>query len=129
MPADQFMQSDQFTQRVARVRARFATALPGKIADSFAALHQLSNAAPDGIDTVIAAHRRLHEICGIAPTLGFSETGKAARGACTAIGQAAKLKRAATASEIDALKAELDRLRTAAEGELQDLAPGDRHVE
>ncbi len=113
------MTNVDFNEKVARVRARFATSLPGKIADSFADLKQMSDGSSDSIDTVITAYRRLHEMCGIAPTLGFEATGKAARSTKAAIREAAKAKRAATPSEIAALRTELEQLRTAASGELQ----------
>jgi hypothetical protein len=58
-------------------------------------------------------------MCGIAPTLGFTATGKAARSAETVLREAAKSKRALTPAEIGALKSELAALRTAAAGELQ----------
>ena len=73
------MTTDDFIAKVARVRERFASTLPGKIADSFAALEKMANDGDDAIETVITTHRRLHEMCGIAPTLGFEATGKAAR--------------------------------------------------
>lgn len=116
------MTNVDFNERVARVRARFAASLPGKIADSFADLKQMSGGGSDSIETVITAHRRLHEMCGIAPTLGFEATGNAARSTEATIHEAAKAKRAATPAEIAALKTELEQLRTAASGELQDFS-------
>ena len=67
--------TDELSERLAHVRARFASALDGKIADGFAALEQMSG---DGetAEIVVAAHRRLHELCGIAPTLGFMAPAK-----------------------------------------------------
>ncbi len=50
---------DEFTARLARVRARFAAALDGKIADSCAALEKISGGG-ETIEAVITAHRRLH---------------------------------------------------------------------
>jgi hypothetical protein len=115
------MTADNFIEKVARVRARFAANLPGKITDSFADFEKLSGGGADTIESVIVVHRRLHEMYGIAPTLGFVATGKAARSAETAIGEAAKAKRAATPAEIAALKTELERLRMATAGELQNF--------
>ena len=101
------MTTDDFTAKVALVRERFASTLPGKIADSFAALEKMADGG-DAIETVITTHRRLHEMCGTAPTLGFEATGKAARLTETTIREAAKAKRAATPVEIAALKTELE---------------------
>jgi len=106
------------TEQVARVRARFAATLDGKIGDSFAALEKISSGG-EMIEVVMTAHRRLHELCGIAPTLGFMATGKAARSAEAVMREAAMSKRALTPAEIRALKSELKALRTAAAGELQ----------
>lgn len=109
---------DVFTEQLAGVRARFASALDGKIADSFAALETISNGG-DRIEVVVTTHRRLHEICGIAPTLGFTATGKAARLAETAMREAARSRRALTPAEIAAVKSELEGLRSAAAADMQ----------
>ncbi len=109
------------TERLAQVRGRFAAALDGKIADSIAALEQISSGG-ETIEIAVTAHRRLHELCGIAPTLGFPATGKAARSAEAAMREAAKAKRALQPAEIGALKSGLEALRSAAAGELQAFA-------
>lgn len=109
---------DDLKERLAAVRARFAAALDGKIGDSFEALEKIA-AGGETVDIVIAAHRRLHEMCGIAPTLGFAATGKAARSAETVMREAAHAKRTLTPAEISALAGELAALRTAAATELR----------
>ncbi len=108
---------DEFAERLARVRARFAAALDGKIGDSFAALETMSGGG-ETIEIVISAHRRLHEMCGIAATLDFAATGEAAASAASVMGAAAKAKRALTTAEMAALKFELEALRRAANGDL-----------
>jgi hypothetical protein len=110
---------DVFAEQITRVRVRFAASLNDKLAESFAALDKLSGSETDSIETTIVAHRRLHEICGIAPTLGFVVTGEAARAACTAIREAAKTKRVPTPGELAALKVELEHLRAAATVDLR----------
>jgi chemotaxis protein histidine kinase CheA len=112
---------DEFAEQLARVRARFAAALDGKIGDSFAALEKISGGS-DATEIVITAHRRLHEMCGLAPTLGFAATGKAARSAETVMRAAARSNRALTPAEINALKPELEALRSAAVGELKNFS-------
>ena len=109
---------DNLTEQLARVRARFASALDGKIGESFAALEKMSGGG-ETIEIVITAHRRLHELCGIAPTLGFTATGKAARSAENVMREAARSKHALTPAELTALKSELEAVRTAAAGDLQ----------
>lgn len=118
------MTADDFTVHVARIRERFASTLSGKIAESFAALQKMSTGGGDAIETVIVTHRRMHEMYGVAPTLGFDATGKAAGAARTAIREAAKAKRPATAAEIEILKTELEHLRDAAADDLQRLSIG-----
>jgi hypothetical protein len=113
--------ADDFAEHVARVRERFASRLNNKIADSFTALEKMVAGGGDAIETVIVAHRRLHEMYGIAPTLGFEATGKAAGGARTAIREAARAKRAPTPAEIAALKTELEKLREAAAADLRNF--------
>ena len=115
------MDIDEFAERVARIRERFAAALPKKVDDSFLALDHLSDAGDEAIADVIVTHRRLHEMCGIAPTIGFDATGKAARAAETVLREPAKSKRALTAAEVTALKTQLDGLRSAAQSDLQSM--------
>ena len=118
------MTADVFSEHVARVRERFASRLDDKVADSFAALEKISAGGGETIEIVIVAHRRLHDMYGIAPTLGFDATGKAAGDARTAIREAANAKRAPTPAEIAALKTELEKLREAATADLRDFAMG-----
>lgn len=108
----------ELKKRLARVRARFADALDGKIADNFIALGQMAGGG-ETIEIVLAVHRRLHEMCGLAPTLGFAAIGKAARAAESVMRPAANSKRALTPAEIGELKYELKRLRAVAADELQ----------
>jgi hypothetical protein len=124
MRARRMMTADDFTEHVARVRARFAAKLDGKIADSFAALEKMSGNGADAIEAAIVTHRCLHEMYGIAPTLGFAATGMAAGGARSAIREAAKARRAPTPEEIAALKSELEALRQAAAADLQKFSTG-----
>jgi hypothetical protein len=118
------MTTDDFLEHVTRVRARFAAALAGKIATSFADLQAIADGGGDAVELVITVHRRLHEICGLAPTLDFPRTGSAAGLARTAIREAAKAKRPATPEEAAALRSALEVLRTDAAAELQAYSEG-----
>ena len=111
--------ADEFTVHLARVRDRFDSKLDGKIADSFADLDAMSTGSAGVSDIIVTAHRRLHEICGIAPTLGFEATGKAARAGETILRQPAKTKRALLPEELTALGGTLDALRQAAQRDRQ----------
>jgi len=114
---------DDFTGQLARLRKHYAAALDGKIAESFAALEKISNGG-DTAETVVIAHRRLHEMCGIAPTLGLEATGRAARSAEAVLREAAKGKCALAPAEITAFKFELEALRRAAARDLSDMGSG-----
>ena len=113
------MAADEFSERLARIRQRFAAALPGKIDDSIAALPKMSYADPEAIETIVVVHRKLHEMCGVAPSIGFPATGKAARAAESVLRAPAKSKRPLTSGEIAAFMTEIDGLRSAAQSELQ----------
>lgn len=116
------MPTDPFEERLARVRQRFALALAGKVNDSFAALPHLYGDAPEVMEALAVTYRRLHEMCGIAPTLGFGATGKAARAAETVLLEAYKNKRGLSTAELASLKSELGALQAAAQSELQSMS-------
>jgi hypothetical protein len=111
--------TDDFNDRLARIRQRFAASLPGKIDDSIAAVPKMSEADAAAVETVVVIHRKLHEMCGVAPSVGFPATGKAARAAESVLRDPAKTKRPLTASEVSAFMAQIDGLRSVAQTELQ----------
>jgi len=78
---DRLLEVDEFTKRLARIRERFANTLSSKVDDSFASLPKLKNKDAAAIESIIVLHRKLHEMCGIAPSVGFPATGNAARAA------------------------------------------------
>jgi hypothetical protein len=116
------VQADEFTERLARIRQRFAASLQSKVDDSYAALPILSDRAAEAIEAIeaiVVTHRRLHEMCGIAPSIGFLATGTAARTAESVLREPAKTKRPLTADEVAAFTLNLDSLRVAAQSDLQ----------
>ena len=113
------MEVDEFAERLARIRERFATTLNNKVDDSFACLPGLADKGAAAIETIIVVHRKLHEMCGIAPSIGFAATGKAARAAESVLREPAKTKRTLTNQELTAFTAELNGLRSAAQSDLQ----------
>ena len=113
------MEIAEFTLRLARVRERFATALTGKLDDSYACIPKLPDKDAAAIETIIVMHRRLHEMCGIAPSVGFPATGKAARAAEAVLRDPAKFRRSLTAAEVASFTTELDGLRAATQSDLQ----------
>jgi HPt (histidine-containing phosphotransfer) domain-containing protein len=106
--------NEEFDERLERVRRRFTAALDGRITAAWSAAEKLSAAGDEAADIVITAHRLLHDMCGIAPTLGFAAIGKTARAAQDVLRAAAKERRALTASELAAFTNALEKLRAAA---------------
>lgn len=113
------MIADPFTDRLARVRARFATTLAGKIDDSCAAIPQLANAAPAAPAAVSEVYRCVHGIVGVGPTVGFPDSGSAAHDVEDGLRSAQQERRGLTAAEIERLTRSLQALREIAARELQ----------
>jgi chemotaxis protein histidine kinase CheA len=115
------MSVDQFAERLAKVRQRFASTLNGKIKDTYVALPQLSGTGDDLVEVLGETYRRIHSIAGIGKAVGFSATGSAARNVENVLMPAHFAGRALEADEVVALKKELQTLRDVAQREL-DLA-------
>jgi chemotaxis protein histidine kinase CheA len=115
------MSVDQFTERLAKVRHRFASTLESKIKDTYVALPRLSGDGDDLVDVLGETYRRIHSIAGIGKAVGFSATGRAARNVENVLMAAHFAGRGLKADEVAALKKELQSLRDAAQREL-DLA-------
>jgi chemotaxis protein histidine kinase CheA len=82
----------------------------------------MSSGSKDGsIKHVSESYRRLHDICGIGPTVGFSATGEAAHFAEAALMQAHHEKRRLTEREVLGLKKALEHLRVVAASELRQM--------
>ena len=113
------MAVDPFTERLARVRERFVSALESKIEDTCAAIPDLSGETPAVRETVGETYRRVHGIVGIGPTVGFAGTGRAARRLESILLMPHKAGRGLTIEEIAACKEALHTLREAAASELQ----------
>ena len=113
------MAEDVFAERLARVRARFAGNLPGRIDSIDRALPNLSGDGESVFPALSAVHRNAHEICGIAPTVGFAATGKAARCVERILLQPLRDKRGLSEAEITSVREELAALRAAAQADAQ----------
>ncbi len=113
------MYADQFENRLAIVRHRFATTLESKIANVLVSADRMSRSKDGAIKDLSESYRHLHNICGIAPTVGFTTTGEAARAAEVALMQAHRERRSLTDTEVLNLKKALGRLRVAAASELR----------
>jgi chemotaxis protein histidine kinase CheA len=115
------MSVDQFTERLAKVRNRFASTLAGKIKDTYGALPILAGDSAEVADTLEETYRRIHSIAGIGKAVGFAATGRAARDVENVLLPAHFAGRGLRAEELTALERQLQLLREAAQGEL-DLA-------
>ena len=113
------MTVDPFTDRLTRVRARFAAALAGKIDEIHVALPRLSAAEPAAAAAVAEAYRCVHGIVGVGPTVGFPTSGSAAHDVENVLRPAHRDGRALTADEAALLVQTLRVLRENAARELQ----------
>lgn len=113
------MAGDEFAERLALIRERFAAKLPARLDDIDASLPQLTGAAGDVGAAVYSTHRKVHDLCGIGPTLGFHSTGKAARTCERILLQPSRDQRGLTEQELAQLKDGLAALRATAEQEMQ----------
>jgi chemotaxis protein histidine kinase CheA len=113
------MADDIFAERLAKIRARFAGNLPGKIDILDQALPQISGEGEAVVAALATAHRSVHEICGIGPTVGFVATGKAARSVEQILIQPLREKRGLTQVEVTTVRERLDVLRATARQEAQ----------
>jgi hypothetical protein len=119
------MQTDLFAERLAQIRVRFAAKLPGKISSVQTALPELSGTDGKVLELLAVSHRNIHELCGIAPTVGFPETGQQARRVERMLLQPLHAKRCLSADEITAVHAQLQVLEAVAQSELQLFEKGD----
>jgi HPt (histidine-containing phosphotransfer) domain-containing protein len=113
------MTTDPFTDRIDRVRARFATTLTGKIDETCAAIPHLSAVGPPAAAAVAEAYRCVHGIVGVGPTVGFPASGKAAREVENVLRQPDREGRGLAADEIALLAKTLQVLREVAACELR----------
>jgi chemotaxis protein histidine kinase CheA len=117
------MADDVFAERLAKIRARFAANLTGKLDLLDQALPELSGESDHIPAALVTAHRSVHELCGMAPTIGFVATGRAARAVERVLIQSLRARRGLTESEVASVRQDLTALRAAARSELQ-LANG-----
>jgi proteasome assembly chaperone (PAC2) family protein len=108
--------SDLFAERIAAVRQRFADRLDGRI-DVIASAMQQSGGG-DGLAALVLAHREAHGLCGVGATLGYVETGKAARSIERTLLAAVKAERTLDDDEILQLRDGIALLRSTATAEL-----------
>jgi hypothetical protein len=114
--------SVDFSQRLAKVRHRFAATLTSKIRDTYIALPSLTGEGSDVAEAVGETFRRIHGIAGIGSAVGFAATGRAARDVENVLLAAHYAQRGLRPEEVTALEKELKTLRDAAQHELERVA-------
>jgi chemotaxis protein histidine kinase CheA len=115
---------DAYSERLARVRQRFVSALEGKIEDTYRALPDLVKTAPSGVEALEETYRRIHSLVGVGPTVGFARTGSAARSVENILLSPHQARRVMTDTEMTSLKKALHALRETAHSELQSFYAG-----
>jgi hypothetical protein len=110
---------DQFSDRLAAVRQRFASGLADKIAATYAAIPSLGGDQASAVAAVADSYRRIHGICGVGASVGFVTTGQAAREVEAVLLPSFRANRGLTADEIVRLERMLAALSAAAQAELQ----------
>jgi hypothetical protein len=110
--------SERFTERFAEVRSRFAAKLDGRLQEIDALIPALAGIGTDVTEAVARAHRRIHDLCGLSPTVGYPEVGSAARGVERVLRGPLKAARGLTRGELIKLRDKLDDLRAAARSEI-----------
>jgi chemotaxis protein histidine kinase CheA len=113
------MTADPFTDRIARVRNRFATTLAGKIDETCAAIPHLAGVAPGAVIAVAEVYRCVHGIVGVGPTVGFPASGSAAHDVEDVLRAPRQEQRGLTVEEITSLTKALQVLRDVTARELQ----------
>ena len=112
--------SDLFAERFAAVRQRFAAKLSSRIDEIEATVPELDREGSK--ETLARAHRRAHDLCGVGPTMGFVETGRAARSIEQVLLAAVKAGRVLSADEVGHVRDGIALLRSAASAETVSVA-------
>ena len=109
----------QFEVRIEGVRVRFAQKFAGRMQQTAAALPRMTEDESAAIDAVATAYRWLHEVGGIASTIGFAATGQSARSCEAILAGPCRDQRGLSAAEAVTLTEHLEALRLTAQTELR----------
>jgi hypothetical protein len=111
----------QFEARIEAVRRRFAAKFADRMQQTIAALPGMIGDGSVPADIVAKAYHWLHEISGIAATIGFDSTGQSARSCDNLLIGPYRAQRGLSAAELAQLIDRLESLRRAAQAEIQIL--------
>ncbi|ABD08805.1 hypothetical protein RPB_4112 [Rhodopseudomonas palustris HaA2] len=110
----QSAQDAEFARRLARIRARFITKLDDTIRSIDGTAKSMPCALTDSAAAVARAYRQIHDVCGIASTVGLTEAGLSARALDSLLIDPFRAQRGLTDDELAQLKDGLTALWTAA---------------
>lgn len=108
-----------FAGRMAKLRARFASKLSVRIAEANGLLPRMTGCDREAVDAVAAAYRAFHDICGIAPTIGFAATGQLARQCDAILVEPFRDQHGLSENELALLTEKIEALRIGALTEMQ----------
>ena len=118
VPTQQNAAEKDFTDRIAKLRVRFATKLADRLVQTTEALPRMSGNGSEAVDAVVEAYRQFHDICGIAPAIGFPETGRLARCCDDILVIPFRAGRALSENETAMLTTQIESLRVGAQSEM-----------
>jgi hypothetical protein len=113
--------NEQFEARIEAVRKRFVAKFADRMRQTVAALPGMTGDGAVPADIVANAYHWLHEISGIAATIGYASTGRSARACDDFLIGPYRAQRGLSAAELAQLTDRLDSLRRAAQAEMQIL--------
>lgn len=119
------MQEAEFAERMAKIRARFSLKLVAGIQETSQHLPKLLGTSPDAAEATAATYLRFHEMCGIGPTIGFVETGRAAKPLDTVLATAWRAQRGLTEDEMASVRDGLEHVRAAMLAEMGGMEAGE----
>jgi hypothetical protein len=108
------MDTDEVAEQIAVIRRRFSKKLSHKLREIDAALPSMLGKGRVAVDSVATIYRRLHDVCGVGPIVGFIETGRVARSASAVLIGPVRDQRGLTKDEVATLNEGLEALRSAA---------------
>ena len=113
------MVDGQFQVPIEAVRKRFAAKFAGRMQQTIATLPQVIGDGPAPTEAVANAYRCLHEVCGIASTVGFQSTGQLAQSCDSLLIGPYRARRGLSAPDLAQLSERLETLRLSAQAEMQ----------
>lgn len=108
------MDTEQVAEQIAVIRRRFSKKLSHKLREIDAVLPSVLGKDDIAVDSVATIYRKLHDVCGVGPIVGFIETGRVARSVSAVLIGAFRDQRGLTKDEVATLNEGLEALRSAA---------------